>query len=87
MTIDHIVGNVEVGKMDQWGAFYEKVFGFPTFVRFDETDISTKYSALKSVVLRSKNWKIKLVDTISDNASSAGLILGGQKEDLTWLIK
>jgi len=54
------VGNVEEGKMDEWQEFYERVFGFTTFVRFDETDISTQYSALKSVVVRSKNWKIKM---------------------------
>ena len=60
ITIDHVVGNVEEGKMDDWQEFYERVFGFTTFVRFDETDISTQYSALKSVVVRSKNWKIKL---------------------------
>jgi 4-hydroxyphenylpyruvate dioxygenase len=60
ITIDHIVGNVEEGKMDEWQEFYEKVFGFTTFVRFDETDISTQYSALKSIVVRSKNWKVKM---------------------------
>ena len=60
ILIDHIVGNVEWDKMDYWREYYEKVFGFSTFVRFGEGDISTKYSALKSVVLRSKNWKIKL---------------------------
>jgi 4-hydroxyphenylpyruvate dioxygenase len=54
------VGNVEEGKMDEWQEFYEKVFGFTTFVRFDETDISTQYSALKSIVVRSKNWKVKM---------------------------
>jgi len=59
-TIDHIVGNVEIGKMDLWREFYENVFGFTTFVRFDETDISTQYSTLKSVVVRSKNWRIKM---------------------------
>ena len=59
-VIDHIVANVEIDKMDFWKEYYEKIFGFSTFVRFDETDISTKYSALKSVVVRSKNWKIKL---------------------------
>ncbi len=59
-TIDHIVGNVENGKMDKWGKFYEEVFGFPIFVRFDETDISTQFSSLKSIVVRSKNWKIKM---------------------------
>lgn len=59
-TIDHVVGNVEEGKMNVWRDFYEKVFGFTNFVVFDETDISTKYSALKSRVMRSKNWKVKL---------------------------
>ena len=60
ITIDHVVGNVETGKMDEWQEFYEKIFGFTTFVRFDETDISTQYSSLKSIVVRSKNWKVKL---------------------------
>jgi 4-hydroxyphenylpyruvate dioxygenase len=60
ISIDHIVGNVEEGKMDAWQEFYEKIFGFTTFVRFDETDISTQYSALKSIVVRSKNWKVKM---------------------------
>lgn len=58
--IDHIVGNVEDGKMNAWRDFYQKVFGFTNFVVFDEGDISTKYSALKSRVMRSKNWKVKL---------------------------
>ena len=58
--IDHVVGNVEIGKMETWRKYYESSFGFSTFVKFDENDISTEYSALKSVVLRSKNWKIKL---------------------------
>jgi len=58
--IDHVVVNVELEKMDFWKDYYEKVFGFFAFVRFDETDISTKYSALKSVVVRSANWKVKL---------------------------
>ena len=58
--IDHVVGNVEKGKMDKWRKYYETTLGFTTFVRFDENDISTEYSALQSVVLRSKNWKIKL---------------------------
>ena len=45
--------------MDKWGEFYKNIFGFPTFVRFDDTDIST-YSALKSIVVRSKNWKVMM---------------------------
>ena len=60
IKIDHIVANVEDGKMDEWKNFYEKVFGFTAFVKFDENDISTKFSALRSVVVRNKNWKIKL---------------------------
>ena len=60
VLIDHIVANVEIDKMDYWKDYYDKIFGFSAFVRFDETDISTKYSSLKSVVVRSKNWKIKL---------------------------
>lgn len=58
--IDHVVANVELEKMDYWKEYYQTIFGFSAFVRFDETDISTKYSSLKSVVLRSKNWKVKL---------------------------
>ena len=60
LFIDHIVANVEDKKMDKWKSFYENVFGFSTFVKFDESDISTKYSSLKSVVVRSENWKVKL---------------------------
>ncbi len=59
-AIDHIVGNVAVRDMDRWAKFYEEVFGFMTFVEFDEKDISTRYSALKSKVVRSKNWRVKM---------------------------
>lgn len=58
--VDHVVGNVEAGKMNEWRDYYQKVFGFANFVVFDETDISTKYSALKSRVMRSENWRVKL---------------------------
>ena len=60
IKIDHVVANVEIDKMDHWKEYYENVFGFSTFVKFDDSDISTKYSSLKSVVVRSKNWKVKL---------------------------
>ena len=60
VKIDHIVGNVEEGKMDEWKEYYENIFGFTNFVRFDDSDISTQYSSLRSIVMRSKNWKIKL---------------------------
>ena len=60
IKVDHIVANVEVDKMEYWKEYYENIFGFSAFVKFDETDISTEYSSLKSVVVRSKNWKVKL---------------------------
>ena len=60
IRIDHVVGNVEENKMNYWRDFYENIFGFTNFVVFDETDISTKYSSLKSRVMRSKNWKVRL---------------------------
>ena len=60
IKIDHIVGNVEKGKMRLWQKFYSDVFGFMPFVKFDADDISTQFSSLQSVVMRSKNWKIKL---------------------------
>lgn len=60
LAIDHIVGNVPVGEMDVWSRFYERAFGMMNFVHFDEADISTQYSALKSKVVRSKNWRVKM---------------------------
>ncbi len=45
-AIDHVVGNVEEGKMDQWVGFYENVLDFKQLVHFDDTDISTEYTRL-----------------------------------------
>lgn len=58
-AIDHIVGNVEDGKMDSWAGFYSSVFGFDNFITFDDKDISTEYSALRSKVMASENKRIK----------------------------
>ncbi|MGB0112070.1 MAG: 4-hydroxyphenylpyruvate dioxygenase [Ilumatobacteraceae bacterium] len=49
--IDHVVGNVEVGKLDEWVAFYEDVMGFRQLRHFDEHQIATEYSALRSTVM------------------------------------
>ena len=57
--IDHIVGNVEEGKMDEWVHFYERVMGFSQLVHFDDKDISTEYSALMSKVVQGGNGRIK----------------------------
>ncbi len=57
--IDHCVGNVELGKMDTWVEFYEKVMGFKLLLTFDDKDISTEYSALMSKVVSNGNGYIK----------------------------
>lgn len=57
--VDHCVGNVELGKMNEWVGFYEKVMGFSLLVTFDDSDISTEYSALMSKVVSNGNGYIK----------------------------
>lgn len=57
--IDHCVGNVELGQMNIWVEFYEKVMGFSLLVTFDDKDISTEYSALMSKVVSNGNGYIK----------------------------
>lgn len=57
--IDHCVGNVELGQMNRWVEFYEKVMGFQLLVTFDDKDISTEYSALMSKVVSNGNGYIK----------------------------
>jgi len=58
-AIDHIVGNVEEGKMDEWVRFYEQVMGFSQLISFDDKDISTEYSALMSKVVQGGGGRIK----------------------------
>ncbi|SFB98245.1 4-hydroxyphenylpyruvate dioxygenase [Flexibacter flexilis DSM 6793] len=57
--IDHCVGNVGWGEMNQWVDFYENVMGFKLLLTFDDTDISTEYSALMSKVVSNGNGYIK----------------------------
>jgi 4-hydroxyphenylpyruvate dioxygenase len=57
--IDHCVGNVELGDMNKWVKFYEDVMGFKLLLTFDDTDISTEYSALMSKVVSNGNGYIK----------------------------
>jgi len=57
--VDHIVGNVEDGRMNQWVEWYEKVLGFNRFLSFDDKDISTEYTALRSTVMAAPNNVIK----------------------------
>jgi 4-hydroxyphenylpyruvate dioxygenase len=58
-AIDHIVGNVELGKMDEWVAFYNKVMGFVNMAEFIGDDIATDYSALMSKVVANGNHRVK----------------------------
>ena len=57
--IDHLVGNVELGQMNRWAEYYAKVFGFHRFISFDDKDISTKYSALMSIVMSDDTYAVK----------------------------
>lgn len=58
-AVDHIVGNVELGKMDYWVNFYHHVMGFRQLLSFDDKDISTEYSALMSKVMANGNGRVK----------------------------
>jgi 4-hydroxyphenylpyruvate dioxygenase len=49
--IDHVVGNVEQGRLDDWVRFYAEVIGFSQLQHFDDDQISTEYSALMSTVV------------------------------------
>jgi 4-hydroxyphenylpyruvate dioxygenase len=57
--VDHCVGNVELGAMNTWVAFYQEVMGFRNLISFDDKDISTEYSSLMSKVVASGNDRIK----------------------------
>jgi 4-hydroxyphenylpyruvate dioxygenase len=59
VAIDHMVGNVQLGKMDHWVNFYHQVMGFRQLMAFDDKDISTEYSALMSKVMQNGNGRVK----------------------------
>jgi 4-hydroxyphenylpyruvate dioxygenase len=50
-AVDHVVGNVEQGRLDEWVRFYADVLGFSELVHFSDDQISTEYSALMSTVV------------------------------------
>jgi 4-hydroxyphenylpyruvate dioxygenase len=58
-AIDHVVGNVQLGKMDEWVTFYNKVMGFVNMKEFVGDDIATEYSALMSKVVSDGSFKVK----------------------------
>jgi 4-hydroxyphenylpyruvate dioxygenase len=59
MGIDHIVGNVELGHMNEWVGYYERVFGMTEMIHFSDEAISTEYSALMSKVVTDGSGKLK----------------------------
>jgi 4-hydroxyphenylpyruvate dioxygenase len=59
LVVDHIVGNVELGKMNEWAEWYTKVMGFSRYITFDDKDISTEFSALMSIVMSDDNRVVK----------------------------
>ncbi|GAA4696881.1 4-hydroxyphenylpyruvate dioxygenase [Nocardioides conyzicola] len=58
-ALDHIVGNVELGHMDEWVDFYNRVMGFTNMAEFIGDDIATDYSALMSKVVANGNHRVK----------------------------
>ena len=58
-AIDHCVGNVELGRMDEWVEFYKNVMGFTNMAEFIGDDIATEYSALMSKVVANGTRKVK----------------------------
>ncbi|MCX6551669.1 MAG: 4-hydroxyphenylpyruvate dioxygenase [Acidobacteria bacterium] len=59
LRIDHMVGNVELGRMNSWADWYSRVLGFSRYISFDDKDISTEYSALMSIVMSDDSFAIK----------------------------
>ncbi len=59
IVLDHVVGNVELGRMDHWVEFYERVFGMTNIIHFGDDQIQTEYSALMSKVMSDGSGKIK----------------------------
>ncbi|PYC88218.1 4-hydroxyphenylpyruvate dioxygenase [Streptomyces tateyamensis] len=58
-ALDHVVGNVELGRMDEWVGFYNRVMGFTNMAEFVGDDIATEYSALMSKVVANGNHRVK----------------------------
>ena len=58
-AVDHVVGNVQLGQMDTWVAFYNRVMGFSNMKEFVGADIATEYSALMSKVVADGHKKVK----------------------------
>ncbi|MGH2626812.1 MAG: 4-hydroxyphenylpyruvate dioxygenase, partial [Anaerolineales bacterium] len=58
-AVDHVVGNVQLGKMNTWVRYYHEVMGFRQLIHFDDQDIGTEYSALMSKVMQDGTGRVK----------------------------
>jgi 4-hydroxyphenylpyruvate dioxygenase len=65
-AIDHIVANVERGRLDEWVDWYGRVFGFTELTHFDEEQISTEHSALRSTVVWDRNQVVLPINEPAD---------------------
>ncbi|KUJ09177.1 4-hydroxyphenylpyruvate dioxygenase [Mollisia scopiformis] len=59
-AIDHCVGNQDWGKMEEACAYYERCLSFHRFWSVDDSQISTEFSALNSIVMASPNNVVKM---------------------------
>jgi 4-hydroxyphenylpyruvate dioxygenase len=57
--VDHVVGNIELGTLDHWVSYYERIFGMTEMIHFTDRDISTEYSALMSKVMTDGKGRLK----------------------------
>src|SRR5207237_8038839 len=62
--VDHVVANVEEGKMDYWVEFYGKVLGFSQLISLEDKDISTDYTAHRSIVMRNLSESVHLLNIV-----------------------
>jgi len=50
-AIDHVVACLDDNQLEPWVRFYEDVLGFAQLLHYDESQITTEYSALRSTVV------------------------------------
>ncbi len=80
LEVDHCVGNVGLGQMDEFVAFYRDVLGFAQLIHYDDKVIHTEYSALMSKVMTNGNGRVKF----PINEPAAGKKKSQIQEYLDW---
>ncbi|MFL5716260.1 MAG: 4-hydroxyphenylpyruvate dioxygenase, partial [Chloroflexota bacterium] len=80
LEVDHCVGNVGLGQMDEFVAFYRDVLGFAQLIHYDDKVIHTDYSALMSKVMTNGNGRVKF----PINEPAAGKKKSQIQEYLDW---